>query len=295
MTGVWQKLTPRQVGRAVQEGTAALLAQQRADGSFGCLQREPDGSWQACHPLFSTLTVLLAVGLLLPAAALARATDFVRRSRRPDGYWEFDPALGIPADADDTACALAVLARYGGAGVSAEDAVLLRSFWRAADGPFQTWRGDGMWSKRDRDDAVVNCNVLAALAWLGAQPTGLERAAVGRLLHAGTEGTRYYRWPQTVSYAARRAGIPAAELPAPLIAKPAVEAAVLPAAQWLSAFPSWEVGLIGSVLAGQQPDGTWAAESWFIAQGRRSWESVAITTALCVEALQATLAAQAAE
>src|SRR5687767_13691430 len=86
--------------RAVRNGVSALLAEQNPDGSFPCLQREAGTPWRPCHPLFSTLSVLLAAGPLLPEAAISKGVAFVQGSRRSDRLWEFDPALGIPPDAD---------------------------------------------------------------------------------------------------------------------------------------------------------------------------------------------------
>jgi hypothetical protein len=179
-------------GHALQAGCAALLALQQPDGSFPLLQRHPRTAWWGCHPLFATVSVVLAAGSLMPKEALSRAAGFLSRCRRSDGLWEFDPSFGIPPDVDDTACAIAALVRCGDRRVGPQDAALLRSFWRADGGPFQTWRGTGMWSARDRDDPVVNCNVLHALSVLGAPATGTETEAVQKLIRqsAGSCGGR---------------------------------------------------------------------------------------------------------
>jgi len=282
-----------QAGTAVERGVAALLALQDPGGSFPLLQRDAKTMWRHCHTLFSTVTVVLAAGSLLPRESVSRAVNFVLRCRRSDGLWEFDPAYGIPPDADDTACAIAALARYADGYVGARDAELLRSFWRADGGPFQTWRGSGMWAQRDRDDPVVNCNIMLALARVGAPPTPEERSAVHRLVQQSAGGCRYYCSLTTIAYAAQRAGLPLHALPAGLVARPRSQSGVLPSAQWLSAAGRWDAQLIAHVIGAQSPDGSWPTEPWFTGAGNPVpvWGSRAVSTALCIEALQAALAA----
>jgi hypothetical protein len=195
---------------------------------------------------------------------------------------------------DDTACAIAVLARHGERDVGSHDAALLRSFWRADGGPFQTWRGTGVWSERDRDDAVVNCNVLHALARIGAPGTSAEIAAVQSLIRQSTGGCRYYCSPTTIAYAARRAGLPLDGLSAAIVACPGPGNEVLPSAQWLSTVRRWDSEAIARVLAAQSQDGTWPTEHWFTGAGDPIpvWGSRGISTALCVEALDVALASR---
>ena len=284
-----KKVDAEQIILSLQKGITALVSLQQADGSFTLLQKIRRKSWQKCHPLFSTLSVLLAASPLLPEQVVSQAVLFVNRCRRNDGTWVFDPSFGIPADSDDTACALAVLARYGNNLVSDDDVELLRSFWRLDGGPFQTWRTkDRKWSSRDRDDAVVNCNVLLALKELGSPPTTEEIDAVIRLIQKSKTGTRYYCSPTTISYAACRAGLPLDLLPAQLISRPKPKLGVLPLAQWLSMSRQWDQDAISHLLIAQANDGHWSLEKWFtgIANPTPVWGSAAISTALCLEALQ---------
>jgi hypothetical protein len=264
---------------------------QQGDGSFPLFQRSEQTAWRRCGSLFSTVSVLLAAGSLMSEGVRTRAVDFVYRNRRHDGLWEFDPTFGIPPDADDTACALTVAARHDCARVNASDADLLRSFWRADGGPFQTWRGDKSWSGRDRDDAVVNCNVVLALHELGATASAQETKAVIDLIRASEAGCRYYYSPTTIAYAARRAGLSLAALPASLAARPSSKD-LLPTAQWLSLSRRWDEDAVERVLAGQAPDGSWPIEAWFtgVATPRPVWGSQAISTALCLEALKEAIA-----
>ncbi len=279
------------IHRPLERGLAALQAMQQDDGSFPLFQRSERTAWLKCGRLFSTLSVLLAAGSLVSESARTRAVDFVYRNRRRDKCWEFDPTFGIPADADDTACALAVAARHDPARVDASDAALLRSFWRADGGPFQTWRGDRSWSGRDRDDAVVNCNVVLALRELGAPASAEEIKAVVDLIQANEAGCRYYCSRTTIAYAARRAGLSLAMLPASLTARPS-DHGFLPTAQWLSTCRRWDEDAIDRVLAAQTADGSWPIEAWFtgVATPKPVWGSPAISTALCLEALREAMA-----
>lgn len=228
-------------------------------------------------------------------SARLRAIDFIYRNRRRDGLWEFDPSFGIPPDADDTACALTVAARHDRARVKEGDSVLLRSFWRADGGPFQTWRGDRSWSGRDLDDAVVNCNVVLALQALGAPASAQETKAVVDLIRASEAGCRYYCSPTTIAYAARRAGLSLEALPASLTAPPSSQG-FLPTAQWLSTCRRWDEDAIERVLAAQMADGRWPIEAWFTGAGtpKPVWGSPAISTALCLEVLSEAIASSEA-
>jgi hypothetical protein len=246
--------------------------------------------------LFSTLSVLLAVGDLLPPHSRTRAIEFIVANRRVDGTWTFDPEMPIPPDSDDTACALAVLARYAPRAAGAGSADLLRSFWREDNGPFATWRDvPQQWQQTDRDDAVVNCNVLLALHALGEPPTAIEIQAVIGLINRSTKGTRYYCSPITIGYSARRAAVPLASIQPRLLARPRLDKGVLPTAQWLSAVRKWDLGAVAHVLATQSAEGSWDAENWCrdVRSGR--WGSAAVSTALCIEGLHAAASAAQTE
>lgn len=278
---------PEQVALSLQKGISALVTLQQSDGSFPLLKRVRFRPWHVCHPLFSTVSVLLSAGSLLPKKTVSRAVEYIRHWRRDDGTWEFDPELGIPPDSDDTACALIVLARYSSNIINNSDAELLRSFWRTDGGPFRTWQADGIWSRRDRDDPVVNCNVLLALNELGVQPTNSEKAAVYRLIENSQDGCRYYCSPVTIGYAALRAGLEIKLLPLQVTNRPKSKRHILPIAQWLSIIQQWDKDMVSNILAAQSNDGYWLTENWFRAEGEPPpvWGCRAISTALCIEAL----------
>ena len=59
-------------------------------------------------------------------------------------------------------------------------------------------------------------------------------------------------------------------------------------AQWLSMSRKWDQDAISHLLVAQAIDGHWSLERWFtgIANPTPEWGSAAISTALCLEALQ---------
>src|SRR5262245_24212402 len=91
----------------ISAGIAALARMQGADGSFPLLTGTGPTGWRPCGRLFSTAYIMLGAGGALPSENVARAIAFIRGQRRPDGLWEYDPAIRIPPDVDSTACSLA--------------------------------------------------------------------------------------------------------------------------------------------------------------------------------------------
>ena len=278
------------IDRAMTSGTAALVRAQAADGSFPLHTREGSGPWRPCSALFSTASIVLTAGPMLPRTVVERAAGYLRRSRRPDGLWEFDSALRIPPDADSTSCSLAALAIHGGGADLEGGASLLRSFWRTDGGPFMTWHhATGDWAARDRDDAVVNGNVVLALASLGTPATPDELAAVRRLMQKSAQRARYYLAPSAIAYAARRAGIGLDALPPAAVARPSA-GDLLAAAQWLCGMRLADAALVDGLLATQRADGLWPIQPWCTAAGHPTpvWGSEAVTTAYALEALALT-------
>jgi hypothetical protein len=269
---------------AAAAGLAALARLQSADGSFP-LWTGTQG-WRVCDPLFSTAYIMLGAGRKLPAENVARALAFIRRRRGPDGLWEYDTALHLPPDSDSTSCALAALALSGGREDVAGGPRLLRSYWRDGSGPFRTWNPPSPLSNLERDDPVVNCNVVLALATLGAPASAAELAAVRDLLGRSVRGSRYYCAPGAIAHAASRAGLPRAVLPRIATLEPE-PADLLGCAQFLCASPQPHPALAEAVLRAQRPDGSWPVFPWVTAQEspRPFWGSPAVTTALAIEAL----------
>jgi hypothetical protein len=159
-------------------------------------------------------------------------------------------------------------------------------FWRADGGPFETWRNQGTWSARERDDPVVNCNILIALRLLGAPPTEEERAGVARFVGQKVHGSRYYCSPYTIAHAAFRAGLDRAALPPIAVARPRAND-LIGYLQWLCSIPERDETLLAPVLAAQHPEGFWPIAPWVTGEGdpKWYWGSPALTTAIAIEAL----------
>jgi Prenyltransferase and squalene oxidase repeat len=276
----------RSIPEAISAGIAALARMQAADGSFPLFTGAELTQWVPCGPLFSTAYIMLGAGGLLPSDNIARAVGFIRGQRRADGLWEYDPAIRIPPDADSTACSLAALALHGDGSDLPGGADLLRSYWRADEGPFRTWKAAGIWSLPERDDAVVNCNVLLALRLLGSSATTAEEAAVRELLNRSNGHSRYYCAPATIAHAAHRAGWKQNGLPSSAMASPKTSD-LIGCVQWLCAMPKSDAALIAGVLCAQRADGSWPLWPWVTGAGNPKpfWGCPAITTALAVEAL----------
>ena len=170
--------------------------------------------------------------------------------------WEFDPATPVPPDSDSTACSLAALAPHGDVAELATGPALLRAFWRGPNGPFRTWNARGMWSLPERDDPVVNCNILFALRLLGSPATETETMATRDLIARTVQGVRYYVSHATTAHAPWRAGLDLRKLPPALTAPPARND-LLGVLRWLCASPRPDIGLVKYVMKSQQPDGAW--------------------------------------
>ncbi len=264
-------------------GLRALERMQAADGSFPIAATASRLPSTPFDNLFSTAMILGILPGLLGAEAVSRAAAYLLARREPGGMWSWVTNGPLPADSDDTACCLGALA-VAGAGIDrAEGVRLLRRFWRFFRGPFRTWMARGYWGRRDRDDAVVNCNVLWALEQLGATPRRAERAAVTRILARTRGATRYYCSAASVAWAAARVGIPAPHITRPheseLAGRP------LECALWLLARPQPWPAATTLLVEMQQRDGAWAAEPW-LQDNTGSWESEAVTTAFAVAALR---------
>ncbi|MFI4925674.1 MAG: hypothetical protein ACHQJ7_11115 [Vicinamibacteria bacterium] len=274
------------IATAIAAGVSALAKQQRPDGSFPLATVTPPGHWRDCDPVFSTACVLLAVGSRLSPDSMRRATAYLRSARRPDGLWAFDRSLDIPPDADTTACALAALAHHAPDADLHGGAALLRTFWRAPEGPFRTWPDTGMWAGSGRDDAVVNGNVVLALDELGAPASHAEIAAVERLIAKRVDGPRYYVSACATAYAARRAGLRPDRLPSVTTAQPP-PGDVLGCAQWILGTGRRDPVTIDAIVNAQRGDGSWPRLPWCKAAQRPVpyWGSEAVTTAIAIEAL----------
>lgn len=266
---------------AIAVAARVLAKSQEADGGFPLVPvlSEPLGS--AGDSLFSTATVLALAAPVLPAECVARGAAYILERRDGRGLWAWAADGSLPADADDTALCLGALARIGAAVDGRQGARLLRKFWRWG-GPFRTWLAGGAWNRRDRDDPVVNCNVLWALRELGAPVRGAERRAVERMVAAHRGPSRYYCSEGSVAWSAARVGIATPSLRPP--AGSALAGRPLECALWSLAAPAPPAGAAALLLELRDADGGWRAEPWV--QGVPGvWESRAVTIAFVIAAL----------
>lgn len=278
-------VTVEEIARAVAAGLRSLRESQEPDGSFALPKNPTRPAATPSDNLFSTAMVLgLLAGQLHPETA-SRAAAYLLGRREKSGLWSWLPDGTIPPDSDDTACSLGALAALG-APIDREGGVrLLRKFWRLG-GPFQTWNvpwySRGGWRSRDRDDPIVNCNVLWAIERLGGTPRPAERMAASRLVAEAQGPTRYYSSAASIAWAAARVGIPTPQFVRPDVA--ALVDRALECALWMLAVREpWREG--ADLLIGmQEEDGGWRAEDW-VHDHAGDWQSRAVTTAFAVAAL----------
>ena len=268
--------------RATLKAAAQRLAEmQGAGGDFELTASSTKPPESVTDNLFATATVIAVAGRFLPESGVARAARYIMDRREPDGLWAWVPDRGIPADADDTAICLGALACAGVGLDGPRDARLLRKFWRWG-GPFQTWLAKGGWSERNRDDPVVNCNVLWALRMLGVRIRRREMSAVKRMLAGHGGATRYYCSAGSVAWVAARVGLDAPSLAPPdeasLAGRP------LECALWTLALPDPPAKASALLLDMYDPVEGWSAEPW-IQDNKGEWHSEAVTTAFGMAAL----------
>jgi Prenyltransferase and squalene oxidase repeat len=268
--------------QALERGIASLTALQDPDGSFAVkasIRRPPK---HALDAIFTTSSVVVAVGRLLLGADVAAAVEFVAKRRRPDGLWGWE---GCPSDADDAAMCMAALITAGA--LDASDASRLRQFWRAPSGPFRTWP-EGFGNEKLPYDPVVNCNVLYCLTASGITVSDREKRAVAELVERAILSTRryseYYQSMTTLLYSAARARLPSQLLQRifDCIRPDALDAQET--AELLAASRCRDPGLLRRLLDSQRDDGTWLGTPWFFDVGG-DFCSDAYATAVAVEAL----------
>lgn len=274
-----------QLEAAVRSGIAALEKMQRRDGSFELVKWVRGGRPTHAHHLFASAWVLIALGKNLPREYAQRTAAAITEARDRRGTWNFDPALQIPNDVDSTSCAIIALDEAGVA-AGERDSVLLRSQWRSERGRFATWFSDELaWRSPDRDDPVVNLNVITALQRIGKPLSGEEREGVMRYLANVPPTSRYYCDPMALPYAAAKANIPIDRARHRSWGRPGSRSTTISIAQWITINEETDVSLVNMLLSRQRSDGSWPAEPWFTGVSVPYWGSQAVTTAFCVEAL----------
>jgi hypothetical protein len=131
----------------------------------------------------------------------------------------------------------------------------------------------------------VNFNVLLALRLLGSPATDAERRAAIALAKRTRGASRYYCSPSTTAYAAKRAGVSPFDLDPAVNAKPPRKDIQAMAQRIIAVGPDPQAAR--SIIKNQRENGGWTAGEWCRDIKGNVWVSEAITTAICVEALQA--------
>lgn len=273
---------------SIAAAVRCIEAAQERDGSFALAESASRPPATRSDNLFSTAMVVGLLSKELRPETLARAAAYLVARRDSTGFWAWLADGTMPADADDTACCLGALACAGAHVDRTASVKLLRRFWRLG-GPFQTWMTRRMWGwgSRERDDAVVNCNVLWAIRVLGGTSRRAEQAAATRIVARTPAGTRYYCSAASVAWAAARVGIATPHLVRP--ADAALANRPLDCALWLLASQrQWSEGA-ALLLAHQEADGGWPGEAW-LHDHAGDWESRSVTTAFAIAALTQTIA-----
>jgi hypothetical protein len=231
----------------------------------------------------------------------------LRRRRDINGFWHFDAAGHLPADADDTACALAALQRFASTPEKPTNSDFERlTAFVHPNGRITTWLASGKLANADTDDVVVVANVIYAMAlydvsrarlwltrWLalsasmsdlGPAPDSAQYAASHTSSGMTLASIPYYMHIETVRYAwvrvLRTLDIPRGSV---TITSTASNSPLL-CALTLSAMDDPHDDLVSSLLESQHPQGFWPAEPWFRSPGA-FFGSIALTTAFVVEAL----------
>ena len=257
-----------------------LVDSQREDGTF------PQMIWylnRANHSndrLFSTSCIVLAIGEILPPSNLEKALKFVQQSRDSEGLWHFDSGKLLPADADDTACAAAVLLRFGS---WEERRVLepLKAFVRR-DGSIATWLGSGPLGNEMVGDIVVAANVIYAFALVDKNRA---REILCQWISSKSQlSLKYYLCPETAIYAWTRA-LSVLSLGPPACSVKSYDQCDSPlrCALAISAGVNREKIML-LLLDSQNVKGSWSAEPWFSSRDAL-FGSESLTTAIALEAL----------
>lgn len=299
---------------AVHRALAALDALLGPRGQWPGQARLDIDAQQVRSDLAPPLTALGMMALQdvpLPAAEqlLRRSQEHVELTVRPQGLWRY--YANIPPDCDDSAmCALALGRDHP---IVATRTIAALSATRRPDGLFPTWIEVG-WDPAI--DAVANAHVVAVIG--PGRDTEAASAWLCAVVADGREvaETKFYPDPLdthvAITRAVRRGGV---EALTPAIAEAAPRAlARLRAADGMPPYRRAQAIVVcnaarmiapqsldadvapvmaqaaDELLAQQRGDGTWESGCLFVAgnaDGPGTWqfESVAVTTALCLAAL----------
>lgn len=281
----------------------ALCSMQLDDGSFS-MQQLNFGDGQKIkgktNALFSTCEVLLAIRSSLPKTVVKRALKFIESQKQANGHWNWDITFGIPDDADDTCCAIAVL--NGANNIQLKDVStcnkVITSYWDEKYKKFRTWQSNDVpWCNSDRFDVVVNCNSILAMRILRHSQLDYCVHYVQRMVDSTEMNrSRYYFSVFSVFYAAFRAGLNIkierleAHIKGQINTMNALELAQsLIVIQKYSSDKQLISNLTRRLWKFQEDDCTWPSCPWCDGENLLPWGSKAVTTAISIRALKPTI------
>ncbi|HEU0080519.1 MAG TPA: hypothetical protein VFQ72_00630 [Candidatus Paceibacterota bacterium] len=233
------------------------------------------------------------------------AWNYRRKARQAAAVKRF------PDDLDDTACALISLKESGRLDISPQILALFAQHLIASErqpgGPYGTWIAPGKGAKNDFDPAV-NANIAYFLALNGIFLDGLESFLL-EAFQMPTPASLYYHDPLLPYYflsrylsLAKSDKRPAAQIAKEVALKEARKALVRPETnvlgRALAACICARLGgveeassAVDAIVEAQGQNGLWQADPLYIEEMREGqpvyFESATVTTAFCLEALEA--------
>lgn len=305
----------------IDKAVALLRTRQRGTGEFATsvsrTSARLDGTLEELATPFDTTFVIECLRHVrhpgVPAI-LDRACQYLVKAMTPDGVWYWaDPVLlkqwlAHWPDADDSACCSHALLAMGISPPELARNQQLLLGHRDPRGAFLSWLDHGARPQGNDVDTVVNANVLL---YLGETPETWP--AIEHLNHVIASNAEYHSYwyyldHLTLYYAMSRAwhaGVTGLAPSRPALIERTLQRraadgsfgsdlqTALAITTLINCGARSEIGPAVEVLAGrQQPDGGWTAEALYAAQRPPFpgififWcGSVALTTALCLEAI----------
>jgi hypothetical protein len=299
----------------VERGLQFLQANQRDSGEWPTVfspHHDLRGAAAYAKSPYVTSFVIHALQFLPPeariAALQARAAAFLQAEREDDGAWNYEGRgdWRIPADLDDTCCAMAALIESD----QRPDLAFYILLWnkeQAPGGPYHTWLNvnelaDSPLAKEV--DALVNANIAFCFGLLGIPLPGTAAYLADLVQRADyTRATIYGLSPHFLIYCLSRAAadggvaeLQAAlprlqqtileELPPPDAEPAAFNLACLSVALLNCGADSATLApYLSALLDQQQPDGSWPAWAAWLSFSPNYDGAPALTTALALEAL----------
>jgi hypothetical protein len=293
---------------------AALAFVADAHSTTGTLhtQAAPHPSMCAATDLFTVYIPTFVVRALGAAADRPAASSVIAsllrslvEHRRDDGTWSFFGRTrpDVPADFDDTCCALAAMKLHDG---SAEAPVLdLLEQYRDRCGLFYTWLDDAA-NRRCfyRVDGLVNANVLFYSALHGIELPAIVRyltsyIRMNRLGHLSLYWTSEYPASYMISRLYRDVGVIALrpampELTRIVLARQSrdggwgsdLDTALATVSLLNSGYRGDHLGLaVQRLRRSQRADGSWPAAAFCQDFVPTYYGSAVLTTSVCIEAL----------